>query len=344
MLFLRKGCSLESQFCVSIVLIIGLTYFPFFTLVNGMERDESLSNGNEKESLVATNEMCAFCFDVLTDHFHRDASSKRETDIEWSSLATKRLARELIPHVSVPLFVTLNKHNHPKGDGKNSRPSISSIYQDVKQVFSEQSNCFRDTTSPANPNSDSNSNLKDNCKEMTNWKKSPNGGELFHHRSYSVDEYTELRGCIGTFSGNEVLERQLPSFVKQSAFHDSRFKPLSHLELLDLKVSVSLLVDFETLPKGQVNNWQVGKHGIIIHFQDDNGRWLDATYLPEVATQFPWSKTECLNSLYKKAGYSKPVSQRLMRNTQLTRYQSTKCEMTYLDYINHHLPVPLLDN
>mmetsp|Transcript_34862 Transcript_34862/g.80623 ORF Transcript_34862/g.80623 Transcript_34862/m.80623 type:complete len:177 (-) Transcript_34862:61-591(-) len=51
----------------------------------------------------------------------------------------------------------------------------------------------------------------------------------------------ELRGCIGTLSPQRLTEA-LKDYAITSALHDRRFKPISERELLDLRVSVSLLV------------------------------------------------------------------------------------------------------
>ena len=47
-----------------------------------------------------------------------------------------------------------------------------------------------------------------------------------------------------------------------------------------MNVGVSLLVNFEKGKK--YNEWEVGKHGIIIDFEE-GGEEFNATFLPEVA-------------------------------------------------------------
>ncbi len=49
-----------------------------------------------------------------------------------------------------------------------------------------------------------------------------------------------------------------------------------------LSVSVSFLVNFEENLKAF--EWEVGKHGIIINF-NDKGKDYDGTFLPEVAKE-----------------------------------------------------------
>jgi AMMECR1 domain-containing protein len=69
--------------------------------------------------------------------------------------------------------------------------------------------------------------------------------------------------------------------------------------------SVSLLTDFEDV--NDPFDWTVGEHGIHIHFGDPagqrGGKTLSATYLPDVASEQGWDKTETLDSAMRKAGY-----------------------------------------
>jgi AMMECR1 domain-containing protein len=52
-------------------------------------------------------------------------------------------------------------------------------------------------------------------------------------------------------------------------------------------VGVSLLVNFQEGKKAL--DWEVGKHGIIIK-SNHKGRYYQATYLPEVAAEYSWSR------------------------------------------------------
>jgi AMMECR1 domain-containing protein len=66
-----------------------------------------------------------------------------------------------------------------------------------------------------------------------------------------------------------------------------------------------LLADFEDVD--DPFNWEVGVHGIYIHFADPEkqrgSRTLSATYLPDVAPEQGWDQTETLDSAMRKAGY-----------------------------------------
>ena len=79
---------------------------------------------------------------------------------------------------------------------------------------------------------------------------------------------------------------------------------------------------------------QIGLHGIQIAFEDpETGRRRRATYLPEVAPEQGWNAQETLDSLIKKAGYNGRVTDALLKNIQLERYQSSKEKLSYNDYL-----------
>ncbi|KAI8905489.1 AMMECR1 domain-containing protein, partial [Gorgonomyces haynaldii] len=132
-----------------------------------------------------------------------------------------------------------------------------------------------------------------------------------------------LRGCIGTFQ-SKPLSQQLPYFAIAAAT-DTRFKPVSKQELVDLECSLSLLTDFE--PCG-LFDWAVGVHGITIQFQLD--RRYSATYLPSVALEQGWNQRQTIDSLLQKAGFQGRLED--IQEIQATRYQSTKDSMSFQDY------------
>jgi len=137
-----------------------------------------------------------------------------------------------------------------------------------------------------------------------------------------------LRGCIGTFSARDLTEG-LKEYALISAFQDSRFSPMSHREVPFLQCDVSLLTDFERARS--VDDWKLGTHGLTIDFTV-GGKSYSATYLPEVAPEQEWSKSRTITELIAKAGYRRPLSARLRKNIRVTRYQSSKCSLTYTEW------------
>ncbi|KAJ3131254.1 AMME chromosomal region protein 1-like, partial [Physocladia obscura] len=118
------------------------------------------------------------------------------------------------------------------------------------------------------------------------------------------------------------------------AFRDHRFNPIAAHELRNLSVGVSLLVQFE--PARDYRDWTIGVHGIWIEFVLPNGRLETATYLPEVAAEQEWNHIGTIDSLLRKGGYSKKITEEFRLSIKVTRYQSVKHEISYAEYIKWH--------
>jgi uncharacterized protein (TIGR00296 family) len=128
-----------------------------------------------------------------------------------------------------------------------------------------------------------------------------------------------------------------------SALRDRRFNPVSLAECPQLRVSVSLLVQYEECE--HCHDWTVGIHGIMISWIDDLRQTeYSATYLPEVAGEQSWDQVKTIASLIRKAGYHGCVSDDFLQKIKCTRYQSSKQKVTYDEYVQHrgHDPSSLL--
>uniref|UniRef100_A0A9I9DLN3 AMMECR1 domain-containing protein n=1 Tax=Cucumis melo TaxID=3656 RepID=A0A9I9DLN3_CUCME len=153
------------------------------------------------------------------------------------------------------------------------------------------------------------------------WKKVVNGGE------------PRLRGCIGTLEAR-CLINGFKDYALNSALRDRRFPPIQPKELPYLECTVSILVDYEIATN--YLDWEVGKHGIIIEFNDpDYNARRSATYLPEVAAHEGWTKIVAIDSLMRKAGYNGAITESLRKRIRLTRYQSTLFTMHYGEYVSY---------
>ena len=135
-----------------------------------------------------------------------------------------------------------------------------------------------------------------------------------------------LRGCIGSLEPLEVRSG-VTQFAQRSAFSDRRFPPITASELPRLHCCVSLLTNYERAD--HVHDWVVGTHGIILEFRDPRGTRRSATYLPEVAGEQGWNQREAIESLVQKAGWAGAITQAMLDAASLTRYQSSKCSMSY---------------
>lgn len=184
-------------------------------------------------------------------------------------------------------------------------------------------------------------------RDKLSYRSTTNGGAyLVIENDDDVRSYV-LRGCMGTLSTTGLpLDDALSRYATTSAFNDVRFDPIRYDELPYLRVSVSLLVNYETC--ANCRDWIVGVHGIIIEFVgggaggEDRGRRrgdggggtrrYTAKYLPEVAHDRGWDQEEAVISLIRKSGYTGEVTQRLLSDVCCTRYRSSIHHSSYREY------------
>ena len=104
----------------------------------------------------------------------------------------------------------------------------------------------------------------------------------------TIEKKGKLRGCIGTFELSNNLGRTIADKTLDSAFNDSRFKPIDRNELDELKYKVNFLskpeIIYNDSDKTDIqiynlikNDIIVGVHGITIYFKNSS-----ATYLASV--------------------------------------------------------------
>ncbi|KAJ5188786.1 hypothetical protein N7472_007800 [Penicillium cf. griseofulvum] len=163
----------------------------------------------------------------------------------------------------------------------------------------------------------------------------------------SPSGHKSLRGCIGTFEGQE-LAAGLKSYALTSAFDDTRFTPIPKSLLPSLSCSLTLLGSFE--PCTNAMDWSLGTHGLRISFIH-RGRRYGATYLPDVAVEQGWTKEETVESLMRKAGWDGggSTARRLLRGAaggssgatkpwdqvsdfRTVRYQGLKASASYAEW------------
>lgn len=112
----------------------------------------------------------------------------------------------------------------------------------------------------------------------------------------SVYVKDKLRGCIGTFSEDDPLYRNIQRMAVSAATSDSRFSPILSDELSDLRIEISVLTP--RIPVRDPSEIQIGKHGIYIIQGAQRG-----TLLPQVAVQQQWNVEEFLGHCSRnKAG------------------------------------------
>jgi AmmeMemoRadiSam system protein A len=120
----------------------------------------------------------------------------------------------------------------------------------------------------------------------------------------------ELRGCIGRIQAEGPLIRLIGMLALDSAFRDSRFKPVTADELKHLEIEVSVLTPLSSVPGPEAI--QPGRDGVVLRLGARS-----AVFLPQVAAEQGWDRAEMLDQLAQKAGLS-PGAWRDRRATFLT--------------------------
>jgi AmmeMemoRadiSam system protein A len=104
-----------------------------------------------------------------------------------------------------------------------------------------------------------------------------------------------LRGCIGTFQATEPLHRTVAAMARAAALEDPRFRPVRPEEVAELAIEVSVLTPMRRVrDAGEI---EVGRHGLWIVRGHHRG-----VLLPQVATEYGWSREEFLEHTCRKAG------------------------------------------
>ena len=107
----------------------------------------------------------------------------------------------------------------------------------------------------------------------------------------------ELRGCLGTLECRESLAREVARCARDSASIDPRFMPVSVAELPDISFEISILGPLEEIDPFADDAIVIGQHGIVV--EEGHRRGL---LLPQVATEWGWTKEQFLRQTCRKAG------------------------------------------
>ncbi|KAL7493906.1 hypothetical protein ACHAWT_003236 [Skeletonema menzelii] len=274
----------------------------------------------EDDSITASAQMCNLCFDTLLKKLLRPSSSSDANSKSDDTIISTNSSRYTPPNVTCPLFVTWEKCRSlpPR---RRAPPLLS------KEVSSSSGIATPATTSSSIITDDETSTHNTTSattiiNSNTNDDSIPPTAPIY-----------ELRGCIGTLAPRQ-LQHALSEFAITSALHDHRFDPISLHELPLLRVGVSLLVKYEECQN--CLDWVVGVHGIIIKFGGtmEQQQHYSATFLPEVAKEQSWTTKETVVALIRKAGYRGTVTNDLLSKIQCTRYQSSKCRVSYSEYVD----------
>jgi hypothetical protein len=127
----------------------------------------------------------------------------------------------------------------------------------------------------------------------------PRGGSARLRRDAGVfvtlKIHGELRGCIGRLQAEGTLIRAVAKMALASAFEDSRFQPLQAGELDDVEVEISILTPMKLVAgPGTI---VLGRDGVVLNVGNRS-----AVFLPQVAAEQGWNRTQLLENLAVKAG------------------------------------------
>jgi AmmeMemoRadiSam system protein A len=114
----------------------------------------------------------------------------------------------------------------------------------------------------------------------------------------SLHSKGQLRGCIGYIHPIKPLYQTIQDMAVAAAFQDPRFPPLSAEELGDLEIELSVLTPLREIT--DITEIEVGKHGLLLMQGASSG-----LLLPQVATEYGWSRDEFLAHTCMKAGLPK---------------------------------------
>ena len=106
----------------------------------------------------------------------------------------------------------------------------------------------------------------------------------------------KLRGCIGRFNPDIPLYELVKEMAISSATRDSRFQPVTQSELDEIDIEISVLTPMQKMKS--IDELVLGKHGIYIKKDFHSG-----TFLPQVATETEWTKTEFLGHCSRDKAY-----------------------------------------
>ncbi|MBN2706775.1 MAG: AmmeMemoRadiSam system protein A [Deltaproteobacteria bacterium] len=104
-----------------------------------------------------------------------------------------------------------------------------------------------------------------------------------------------LRGCIGYVEAFKPLYLTVEEMALAAAFRDPRFPKLQLSEWPDIKIEISVLSPLVEIE--DPNLVEVGKHGLLLRQGSASG-----LLLPQVATEYGWTREEFLTHTCHKAG------------------------------------------
>jgi AmmeMemoRadiSam system protein A len=106
-----------------------------------------------------------------------------------------------------------------------------------------------------------------------------------------------LRGCIGTLEIAGPVIREVMVCARESASRDPRFPPLAPDEWAETAIEISVLGPLERIDPTEESAIVIGRHGLVVAQSGSRG-----LLLPQVATEWRWTREQFLRQTCRKAG------------------------------------------
>ncbi|KGO70433.1 Uncharacterized protein PITC_015390 [Penicillium italicum] len=313
---------------------------------------------------MANTAQCYYCFESLLASFEdREPPTLAAVEALWEQHEQTKKLSSLEEQIEEETDTQQSLNERDEDDDSNQSSQSSSLPKKLQlrsigrlqSQFSASSSAATSSSSASNTSSNS---LQSSSTNITTPSAVSNTPQLrspdqqyplfVTWNTLSRSGHKSLRGCIGTFEGQE-LAAGLKSYALTSAFDDTRFEPIPKSLLPSLSCSLTLLGSFE--PCTNAMDWSLGTHGLRISFIH-RGRRYGATYLPDVAVEQGWTKEETVESLMRKAGWdggSGSTARRLLRGAaggnsgatkpwdqvsdfRTVRYQGLKASASYTEW------------
>jgi len=110
----------------------------------------------------------------------------------------------------------------------------------------------------------------------------------------SLHQSGRLRGCIGRLDADRALWENVVYMARAAAFEDPRFPSLEPDELGEVRLEISALTPMQLV--GDPEEIEVGTHGVMVVNGIRRG-----VLLPQVASNFGWTREEFLSQVCEKA-------------------------------------------
>ncbi|HPO08933.1 MAG TPA: AmmeMemoRadiSam system protein A [bacterium] len=119
----------------------------------------------------------------------------------------------------------------------------------------------------------------------------------------SLHRDEELRGCLGRFEPDDIPLLELVAIMaREAALNDGRFLPVSPGEIPELDIEISVLTPMSRVL--DLDEIQVGRHGLYIIGKSPFGSQRHGTLLPQVGAEQGWDRQTFLEQTCRKAGLS----------------------------------------